>query len=125
MGAEYILANSIQGPFHQGNVERFGDTAGRHCPCMSLFAMAYDSFKRLGIWNKCDFDVVLMKGDQLYKCLDRTDYLSVTDLSETFQVGSVQVNIEYNINKYRTLKNSTVSPEELSEPVTNYKRKVH
>ena len=41
-----------------------------------------------------------MKGDQLYKSLNRTDYLSVTDFSETFQVGSVQVNIEYNINKY-------------------------
>ena len=66
-----------------------------------------------------------MKGDQLYKSLDRTDYLSVTDLSEIFQVGSVQGNIEYSINKYGTLKNSTVSPEELSEPATNYERKVH
>ena len=66
-----------------------------------------------------------MRGDQLYKSLDRTDSLSVTDFSETFQVGSVQVNIEYNINKYSTLRNSIVSPEELSEPATNYKRKVH
>ena len=66
-----------------------------------------------------------MRGDQLYKSLDRTDYLSVTDLSETFQVGSVQVNIEYNINKNGTLRNNIVSPEELSEPATNYKRKVH
>ena len=125
MGAEYILANGIQGSFHQGNVEKFGDTAGRHCTCMSLFAIAYDSFKRLGIWNKCDLGVVLMRGDQLYKSLDRTDSLSVTDFSETFQVGSVQVNIEYNINKNGTLRNNIVSPEELSEPATNYKRKVH
>ena len=66
-----------------------------------------------------------MRGDQLYKSLDRTDSLSVTDFSETFQVGYVQVNIEYNINKYGTLRNSIVSPEELSEPATNYKRKVH
>ena len=66
-----------------------------------------------------------MRGDQLYKSLDRTDSLSVTDFSEAFQVGSVQVNIEYNINKYGTLRNSIVSPEELSEPATNYKRKVH
>ena len=65
-----------------------------------LFAIAYASFKRLGIWKKCDLDVILMNGDQLHKSLDRTDYLSVTDLPETFQVGSVQVNVEYNINKY-------------------------
>ena len=56
-----------------------------------------------------------MNGNQLYKTLDRTDYLSVTNLPETFQVRSVQVNEEYNINKYSTLINSTVSAEELSE----------
>ena len=56
-----------------------------------------------------------MNGDQLYKSLDRTDCLSVTNFPETFQVGSVQVNVEYNINKYSTLTNGTVSAEELSE----------
>ena len=56
-----------------------------------------------------------MNGNQLFKSLDRTGYLSVTDLSETFQVGSVQVNVEYNINKYCTLRNGTVSAEELAE----------
>ena len=53
-----------------------------------------------------------MNGDQLYRSLDRTDYLSVTYFPETFQVGSVQVNIEYNINKHGTLRNGTVSAEE-------------
>ena len=28
MRDEYMLVNSIQGSFHQGNVEKFGDTAG-------------------------------------------------------------------------------------------------
>ena len=82
---------------------------------MTLFAIAYTGFKRLGIWKKCDLDVILMNGDQLYKSLDRTDYLSVTNLPETFQVGSVQVNVEYNIIKYGTLRNGIVSAEELSE----------
>ena len=97
MGDEYVLVNSIQGSFHQGNVEKFWDTARRQCTCMALFAIVYVSFKRLGIWKKCDLDVILMNGDQLYRSLDRTDYLSVTYFPETFQVGSVQVNIEYNI----------------------------
>ena len=65
--------------------------------------------------KKCDLDVTLMNRDQLYKSLDRTDYLSATGLPETFQVGSVQVNVEYNINKYGTLRNDTVSAEELLE----------
>ena len=115
MGGEYILVNSTQGFFHQGNVEKFWDTAGRQCTCMALFAIAYTSFKRLGIWKKCDLDVILVNGDQLYKSLNRTDYLSVTDLPETFQVGSVPVNVEHNINKYGTLRNGIVSAQELSE----------
>ena len=115
MGDEYILANSIQGSFHQGNVEKFGDTAVRQYTCMALFAIAYASFKRLGIWQKCGLDVILMNGGQLCKSLDRTDYLRVIDLLQTFQVGSVQVNVEYNTNKYGTLTNGTVSTEELSE----------
>ena len=36
-------------------------------------------------------------------------------MPETFQVGSIQVNVEYNINKYGTLTNGTISAEELSE----------
>ena len=69
---------------------------------MALFAIAYASFKRLGIYKKCDLDVILMNGDQLYK----TRYA---------RVGSVQINVEYTINKYGTLRNGTVSAEELSE----------
>ena len=49
MGDAYILVNNMQGSFHQGNVEKFGDTAGRQCTCMALFAIAYASFKSLGI----------------------------------------------------------------------------
>ena len=36
-------------------------------------------------------------------------------MPESFQVGSVQVNVEYNINKYGTLQNGTVSAEKLSD----------
>ena len=111
MGDVYILVNSIPGSFHQANFEKFGETAGRQCTCIALFAIANGRFKRFGIWKKWDLDVILMKGDQLYKSLDRTDYLTVTDLPKTFQVGSVQ----YNVNKYGTLRNGTVSAEELSE----------
>ena len=43
------LLNSMQGSFQQGNIEKFGDTAGRQCTCMALFAIAYASFKKLNI----------------------------------------------------------------------------
>ena len=65
--------------------------------------------------QKCGLGVIQMNRDQLYKSLDRTDYLSVTNLPETFHVGSAQVNVEYNINKYGIIRSGTVSTEELSE----------
>ena len=43
------------------------------------------------------------------------DYLSVTNSWETFQGGSVQINVEHKFNKYNTLRDDTVSDEELSE----------
>ena len=36
-------------------------------------------------------------------------------IPETFETGSVQVNVEYFINKYGTLRNGIVSAEDLSE----------
>ena len=115
MGDQYIIVNTIQGSFHQGNVEKFGEMSGRQCTCKTLFTIAYLSFKSLGIWNNCDLDVILMNENQSYKSLDRTDYVSVTDFPETFQVESIQVNAEYNINEYGILRNGTVSAEDLSE----------
>ena len=129
MGDQYIIVNSIQGSFHQGNVEKFGEMSGRQCTCMTLFTIAYLSFKSLGIWNNCDLDVILMNENQSYKSLDRTDYLSVTDFPETFQVESIQVNAEYNINEYGTLRNGTVSAEDFQrfsdQSATKGKGKVH
>ena len=43
MEDENISVNSIQGSFHQGNTEKYV------CTCMALFAIAYASFKSLGI----------------------------------------------------------------------------
>ena len=69
---DYTLLNSIQGSFHQGAIEKFCDTAGRQCTYMTLFAIAYASFRRLDIWRKCT-DLI------------STDYLSVNDLPDRFQ----------------------------------------
>ena len=47
MGDEYILVNSMQGSFHQGNVEKIEDTAGRQWAYMALFAIAYNHFHNI------------------------------------------------------------------------------
>ena len=111
---DYILLNSMQGSFHQRNIDKFGDTAGKQFICMVHFAIAYANFRKLNIWRNCDLDIILINGDQLYKTLNRTNYLSVNDLPDRFQIGSVQVQVEYNINKYGILRCNAVSREELA-----------
>ena len=67
---------------------------------MTLFAIAFVIYRRLDIWRNCGLDIILIKGNQLYNSLNRTDYLSINDLPDRFQIGSVQVQVEYNINNY-------------------------
>ena len=127
---DYILLNSMQGSFHQRNIDKFGDTAGKQFACMVHFAIAYVNFRKLNIWRNCDLDIILINGDQLYKTLNRTNYLSVNDLPDRFQIGSVQVQVEYNINNYGILMCNAVSREGLAytysvEPVNNLKTKMH
>ena len=93
---DYTL-NSMQDSFHQRNIEKFGDTAGRQCTR-----------------GKCDLDIILTRGDQLYKSLNRTDDLNVNDLPDRFRIGSVQVQVEYNINNYGILMCNAVSREGLA-----------
>ena len=109
---DYTL-NSMQDSFHQRNIEKFGDTAGRQCTR-----------------GKCDLDIILTSEDQLYKSLNRTDDLNVNDLPDRFRIGSVQVQVEYNINNYGILMCNAVSREGLAytysvEPVNNLKTKMH
>ena len=55
-----------------------------------------------------------VNGDQLYKSLDRTDFLSYR-FARNISGRICSSYVEYNINKYGTLTNGTVSAEELSE----------
>ena len=93
---DYTL-NSMQHSFHQRNIEKFGDTAGRQCTI-----------------GKRDLEIILTSGDQLYKSINRTDDLNVNDLRDRFQIGSVQVQVEYNNNNYCILMCNAVSREGLA-----------
>ena len=61
---------------------------------------------RLSLWNKCDADTILINGDQLYKSVNRTDYLSVPDLPGRFKLGPLQVQVEYVGNKCGLLEHN-------------------
>ena len=69
------------------------------------------------MWFRCYF---AERGSVTQKFYNRLP-ISITDLPDTFQVESVQVNVEYkyDINKYGTIINDTASAEELSEIFTS------
>ena len=46
---DYALLSSIQGFFHQGNIERFDETEGRQCSCIALFTIDSAYCKRLNM----------------------------------------------------------------------------
>ena len=46
---DYALLSSIQGFFHQGNIERFDETEGRQCSCITLFTIVFAYYKRLNV----------------------------------------------------------------------------
>ena len=46
------------------------------------FCNSICQFYEAGNLEKCDLDNILMKGGQLYKSLDRTEYLNVNNLME-------------------------------------------
>ena len=71
-----ILENSMQGSFIKIMLKTFGTHLEGNVHVWSFLQQHMPVLKRLGIWKKCDLDVILMNGDQLYKTLDRTDYLS-------------------------------------------------
>ena len=59
-----------QGSFHQGNIERFGLSAGTQCTCCALFSVTFSIIKNPGWWKSIDIDFVVQSGDKIYKNLN-------------------------------------------------------
>ena len=62
-GPTYTILKVVQGSFNQGN-QKFGETAGRQCACITLFSIAWSAIRRVALWNTTDLDFILSEGDQ-------------------------------------------------------------
>ena len=79
-GPTYNIERVVQGSFHQGNRELFGETAGIQCACNSLYALCWVQIKQIFHWGKSDLDHILVEGDCLYKSLGTLVMLSADQL---------------------------------------------
>ena len=85
----------MQGSFHQGNRELFGETAGIQRACNSLHALCWVQIKQIFHWSKSDSDHILAEGDCLYKSLGTLDMLSVDQLPGFVKMFSHNIPVRY------------------------------
>ena len=93
----YYVLKSAQGDFNQGNVARFGNTAGKKCTCNALFSLCWSVVGKASIWKSYDLDKILIKGNKIYQFLNKDDFLNVNELSRTiknYSNSDIDINIE-------------------------------
>lgn len=91
----YAILKCIQASFHQGH-EKFGNTRGIQCSCISLFSICFSTLKAVSRWTCNDLEYILEQGDTLYKQQNSLDFLSAAET------------LPLNVNSF-SLEASTVS----------------
>ena len=94
-GPTYSTERVVQGSFHQGNREFFGETAGIQCACNSLYALCWVQIKQIFHWGKSDLDHILVEEDCLYKSLGTFDMFSADQLPEFVKMFSHNILVRY------------------------------
>jgi len=85
----YQVSKSVLGSFHQGNVSRFGETAGSQCACNALYSLFWSRIRPVSIWKYSDLDFILIEGDKLYKSLNTNMHLNVDELPRTISHNGI------------------------------------
>ena len=92
-GPTYTILKVVQGSFNQAN-QKFGETAGRQCACITLFSIAWSAIRRVALWNTTDLDFILSEGDQLYKGSSVSTFISADELPQTIDIENNVVYVE-------------------------------
>ena len=81
------LAKVIQGTFHQGKTELFGETAGSKCFWMVLVIITYAVIKGASRWNQTDLDIIFLNGDAVDKMLGKQTFLTIKELPRNVELA--------------------------------------
>ena len=68
------------GIYNQGDVSKFGVTAGTQCASNSLVAICWSCIKRVGVWKSWDLDNILVHGDNLHKWIGKIRSVELNEL---------------------------------------------
>lgn len=89
----YQVSKSTLGSFNQGNISRFGETAGSQCACNALYSLFWSRTRSVQTWECSDLDMILVEGDRLYKSLNTNLHLNVDELPRTIQYNGIVCDI--------------------------------
>jgi|AJXC01.1.fsa_nt_gi hypothetical protein len=70
----------ISGSFHQGDVEKFLESAGLQCAINCIISTCFSLVKKISVWNPNDLDYILETGDKYFKSHGYVQYLALDEL---------------------------------------------
>ena len=76
----YHIGRVIQSSTHQRDLQ-YGYNSGSQCSCMALFSQFFPTIRPAVIWDKSDWNIVLLKRNEIYQSLNTSRYLCVNDFS--------------------------------------------
>eukprot|EP00111_Clytia_hemisphaerica_P017724 TCONS_00052432-protein len=117
-GPNTVEIKSVQGSFHQGNLERFGETAGIQCSSNCFFAICYAQLRKLSLWKTHDLDYVLHQGDLNFKKLGITGQSPyIEEFSKTIEIGNSTCTLDFNIFEGYFVTGDNISVNFISEEI--------
>ena len=85
----------VQGSFNQGDVSRFGLTAGIQCCCNTIVSIIYSKCKQINFWKTSDLDYILIEGDKHFKTLGFTKSPFVDQFPRSVFVENQRITLEF------------------------------
>ena len=80
----YNVLKVTSGSFHQGNVKKFFETAGLQCGINSMVSICFTVAKKISSWNTSDMDYILETGNECFKKLGYSVYLTLDELPSIY-----------------------------------------
>ena len=84
----------VSGSFHQGNVDKFYESAGLQCGINCIVSTCFSIVKKISSWSGSDMDYILETGDQCFKYLGYSQYLALDELPSVIHINGYVFNLE-------------------------------
>ena len=89
----YSIMKIVSGSFHQGNADKFHESAGLQCGINCLVSTCFSIVKKISSWSANDLDYILETGDQCFNNLGYSQYLALDELPNVIRINDYIFNL--------------------------------